>query len=200
MRTTYDSALLLRAISAKSSAAPRPIVVALDGRSGVGKSTLARDIAAPLGAALIEGDDFFMGGVVVRRDSPMERAAHCIDWRRQRAALLALRRSEPASWHAFDWEAFDGSLERKVTGCLPAPVVVLEGVYSARPELADLVDLRVLVCVPEELRLRRLIEREGSLSPWELQWHEAEDHYFAHVVRRAAFDLVLGHASTPANS
>jgi len=66
--------------------------------------------------------------------------------------------------------------------------VLLEGVYSARPELADLVDLRVLVCVPEELRIRQLVAREGGLSAWELQWHEAEDHYFASVVPPSWFD------------
>ncbi|HEU4403777.1 MAG TPA: hypothetical protein VFS43_00560 [Polyangiaceae bacterium] len=169
----------------------RPFVIALDGRSGVGKSTLARGLVEPLGAALVEGDDFFAGGVSVRDDGPRERAGACIDWRRQRAVLAALRSGRPARWRRFDWSAFDGSLESDDTLCDPAPYVVLEGVYSARPELADLLDLRIVLVVSDELRRRRLLEREGTIGPWERQWHEAEDYYFEHIAPPSSFDLVL---------
>lgn len=169
----------------------RPLTVAIDGRSGTGKSTFARRLAERIPAVVIDGDDFFAGGVAVRSDSPAERASACIDWRRQRPVLLALRSGRRAAWRAFDWQAFDGSLARELTVRDPAPVVLLEGVYSARPELADLVDLRILLELPEAARLARLRAREGPLGPWELQWHEAEEHYVARVAPHAHFDLVL---------
>ena len=56
------------------SSTPTPVVVALDGRSGVGKSTLATAIADRLGAVVIEGDDFYAGGVGILGDSPECRA------------------------------------------------------------------------------------------------------------------------------
>jgi hypothetical protein len=40
---------------------------------------------------VIEGDDFFAGGVDLRTDTPGERADSCIDGRRQRAVLETLR-------------------------------------------------------------------------------------------------------------
>jgi uridine kinase len=189
----FDLDVAIRTIVAGRAAldASRPLVVAIDGRSGTGKSTLARRLAEALPAAVIDGDDFFAGGVEVRADSAAERAAACIDWRRQRPALLALRAGQPASWRPFDWEAFDGRLAEKASTLDPAPIVLLEGVYSARPELADLVDLRILLELPESVRLARLSAREGVLGPWELQWHEAEEHYFGCVVPRTSFDLVL---------
>jgi uridine kinase len=187
----FDLDAIGQTIATKANSAARPIVVAIDGRSGAGKSTLARELAGALGAAVISGDDFFTGGVVVRGDSAQQRAADCIDWRRQRAVLLAIRNHERASWHAFNWQAFDGSVEHDATGCAPERIVLLEGVYSARPELADLLDLRMLVRVPDEVRMRQLVEREGSLSRWELQWHEAEDHYFANVISPGWFDLTI---------
>ena len=169
----------------------RPIVVAIDGRSGTGKSTLAAQLATILDATVVGGDDFYAGGVTVRDDTPADRARDCIDWRRQRPVLEALRAGREARYHAFDWNAFDGRLETEMTRHAPRPCIVLEGVYSARPELADLVDLRVLVRVPDNVRLARLLAREGGIGRWERQWHEAEEHYFAHVPPPAAFDVIV---------
>lgn len=172
-----------------------PFVVAIDGRSGAGKSTLAAALAAAVGATIIEGDDFYAGGTAEEWDgwSPAEKADRCVDWRRQRPVLEAVRRGEEPTWLAYDWEAFDGRLADEVRRRPPSSVVILEGAYSARPELADLVDLRVLLAVPEAQRRRQLLEREGDdyRDDWERRWSEAEDHYFAAVVPPPAFDLVL---------
>ncbi|MDP3195735.1 uridine kinase [Tabrizicola sp.] len=168
-----------------------PLIVAIDGRSGTGKSTLAEALAKRLPAVVIEGDDFYAGGIGLAGDPPHARAARCIDWQAQRPVLSALRQGQPARYHAFDWDAFDGSLSRIATEIAPAPIVILEGVYAARPELRDLFDLCILVRVPDALRQARLIAREGALGPWELQWHEAEEWYFADTAPVAAFDLML---------
>lgn len=165
-------------------------MVALDGRSGAGKSTLAAKIAEVLAACVLEGDDFFAGGVTVRSDSAQARARDCIDWKRQRPVLRALRAGHPASYRAFDWDAFDGRLDPEATVVAPRSVVLFEGVYSARPELGDLVDLRILLRVSEATRVARLLAREGTIGAWERQWHEAEEWYFAHALPPHHFDAV----------
>lgn len=174
-----------------ASETERPLVVAIDGRSGSGKSTLAKALAQKLDAAVIEGDDFYAGGTMLRADSPAARAAACIDWRQQRTVLQALRAGQKAQWYHFDWDAFDGSLCAAATRLAPRAVIILEGTYAARPELVDLVDLRVLVSVPDDERLTRLMAREGSIGPWERQWHEAEEHYFAAVMPPDGFDVIF---------
>lgn len=188
--------VLGRDVMRRSRKLLRPVVVAIDGGSGAGKSTFAGRLAESLTrdglpTAVIAGDDFFQGGVELRADAPALRAAQCIDAVRQRSVLEALRSEQLATWYAFDWEKFDGALQTTPTVCSPRPVVVLEGVYSARPELVDLIDVRVLLNVPKSVRLERLVTREGSLGPWELQWHEAEDYYFEHVLSADWFDLVV---------
>lgn len=169
----------------------RPRVVALDGRSGVGKSTLAARLASATGATVIDGDAFFAGGIDLRRDPPARRAAECIDWRRQREVLSTLREGRAAAFRAFDWDAFDGSLASAPTIVPAAPLFVLEGVYAARPELRDLVDLRVLLRVPDDVRSSRLELREGGIGEWERAWHEAEVWYFANAAPEASFDIVV---------
>ncbi|MBS7700422.1 MULTISPECIES: (d)CMP kinase [unclassified Chelatococcus] len=177
-------------IAARTIAMTRPFIVALDGRSGAGKSTLAAALADQLDAAIVEGDDFYAGGIELRSDSAASRAAACIDWTRQRAVLEALTASRKASWHAFDWDTFDGRLRDEQTVVEPRPVVILEGVYAARPELAGFIDMRVALIVPDDQRLKRLAAREGTIGPWERQWHEAEDFYFADVMPLSAFDVI----------
>ncbi|HEY7939833.1 MAG TPA: AAA family ATPase [Acidimicrobiales bacterium] len=173
-----------------------PVFVAIDGRSGAGKSTLARSLARTLGAAVIEGDDFYAGGSAEQWDmmSAAARADHCIDWRRQRPVLDALRGGEPATWTAYDWDADDGRPVVDPRACAPHRVVILEGVYSARPELADLLHLRVLLDTPAEIRAARLLEREGEhrRGDWPARWSSAEDHYFAALMPPEVFDVVIG--------
>ncbi len=185
----------IRALQAASKA-PAPVLVALDGRSGVGKSTLASQVATEIGAAalVIDGDDFYCGGDDAYWDAlgPAEKVDLVIDWRRQRTLLGCLRRGEPATWRPYDWDADDGRLAAEITAG-PAGVVILDGAYSARPELADLFSLRGLLDAPRHVRRARLLQREGAYyrAAWEARWSEAEDYYFERLMPPSAFDLVL---------
>jgi uridine kinase len=193
MRTSVaaDAEALADMIASSAKQKVSPFIVAIDGRSGVGKSTMARALAERLDACVVEGDDFYAGGIELRSDSAESRAAACIDWTRQQSVLEGLAAGRPAHWRAFDWEAFDGRLRDEPTTLEPRPVVILEGVYAARPELADLLVLRVVLLVSDDVRLARLAAREGTIGPWERQWHEAEEFYFEAVMPPARFDIVV---------
>jgi uridine kinase len=186
----------------------RPVFVGIDGRSGAGKSTLAAALTPDLIASghrdvtvtVIEGDLFYSGGSADTWDqrTAAEKADLVIDWHRQRGVLQQLRDDGIAEWRPFDWDADDWDadvvpLVETPMAARVAPVVVLEGAYSCRPELHDLLDLLVLVDVPLELRSARLREREGDAyrADWEARWSEAEDHYFGSVMPPERFDLVL---------
>ena len=90
----------------------------------------------------------------------------------------------------YDVRIIDGRLETEQTVVAPRPVVIFEGVYTARPELSELVDLRILLQVSEKTRVARLLAREGAIGAWERQWHEAEEWYFARVLQTDYFDAV----------
>ena len=174
----------------------KPLLVALDGRSGVGKSTMARAIAQEVGGIVVIGDDFFAGGPDCEWDtrSTEAKVADCIDWRRLRKeALEPLLAGQPASWHPFNFISGIG-LSEEVIQHKPAPVIILDGAYSCRPELADIVDLSILIELSDDkLRRQRLLAREGHdfMASWHERWDAAEDHYFAQVVPRSMFDLVI---------
>jgi len=193
---------LLAVLHQRLRDATRPIVVAIDGRSGSGKSTVAAMLAPSLGAVIVPADDFFAAGVTDAQwdaRSLAERASDALDWQRLRTeALEPLRAGQPGRWHAFDFSSGargDGSyrMRHEPTVLLPGPVVILDGAYSARPELADLIDVAVLVEAPSSLRHQRLAAREKPrvLEQWRARWDAVEEHYFGRVRPPASFDFVV---------
>jgi uridine kinase len=186
----------------------RPVLVAIDGASGSGKSTFARWLADEFEAVLVQSDDFFAAGISNAEwdaRTPQERAADAIDWRRVRVeALEPLLAAKPAKWHAFDFAAGfrpDGTyamrsdfIERE-----PASVIVLEGAYSTGGALTDLIDLTVLVEAPTEVRRDRVSAREERefLAAWHARWDAAEEVYFTQMRPRSSFDLVVTNTAIP---
>ncbi len=199
---------LIETLYAEITQRDMSMFVALDGRSGSGKSTIAAIVADALGAdvvTVIEGDQFYAGGsgAAWDRKSAEQKAAQVIDWQRQRLMLNALRTEGVATWHGFDWHSDDWDadvvpLAPEPTHTTVAPVVLLEGAYSARPELSDLLDLRVLLEVPEVVRRAQLLGREGEAyrADWEARWLSAEKHYFETIMPPSSFDLILGSNET----
>jgi para-aminobenzoate synthetase len=180
----------------------RPLLVAIDGASGSGKSLLAVLVTARLSAALVPSDDFYSAQLTDAdwdARSPAERATDAIDWRRLRAeALEPLLAGQPARWYPFDFSAGirpDGtySFSTRAEVREPKPVVVVEGAYACRPELADLIAWSVLVSAPVEDRHRRLAQRENPrfLAAWRARWGAAEQWYFSRVRPESPFDRVV---------
>jgi uridine kinase len=160
------------------------LVIALDGHGAAGKSTIAAAVAESTGATLVHTDDFFDPA------APREPGlSGYYDWRRLRAeALEPLRAGHAAEFRRFDWErgrGLDGIV--RVT---PGPLIVLEGVFAASPELSDLVDRSVFVDTPEPERLRRLRD-QTTPSEWDDEWLKAEQAYFGLIRPPFSFDLIV---------
>ncbi len=175
----------------------RVIVVALDGRSGAGKSTLAAAMADTVDAAIVHVDDFYRDIPEADRLelSPAQGVDRYFDWERIREeALATLVRRERARFRCFNWAA-GGGLTSAVT-LDPRDIVIVEGVYSARPEFDDFLDLKVLVEVANEDREQRRRGRPRTVSRndphgWDARWDAAERVYFDVIRPRNTFDLVV---------
>lgn len=143
----------------------RPVVVAVDGRSGAGKTTLADALARAAGdAQVVHTDDFAW-------HEPFFGWGHVL-----RAALLELRDTgsldhTPPAWTA---RGRDGSI------VVPAGLrlVVVEGVGSSQRAVADLIDAVVWVQSDDALTEERGIARDiaegvnGDEAQTIAFWHE----------------------------
>jgi molybdenum cofactor guanylyltransferase len=196
LRSSTAVTAILDLIGRRQAVADRPVVLAIDGPSCAGKSILATAVALRSGASVLEGDDFYrhtLPRLTVSQRETMSDAAVCdavIDWERLRdQALLPLLAGAPATFQPYDWETDDGRLAPPKS--IPAAgVIIVEGVYAGRPELADLVDIAVYLGIDPETRARRYAARENA-PDWVHFWERGEAYYFSTVRPTASFDLQL---------
>jgi uridine kinase len=155
-----------------------------------------------LDATWIPLDDFFSAHIPAAKwdaMSVLRRAQNVFDWPRVREQTLEpLLAGRLARWYPFDFVSGprpDGTyaLRAEPETRAPAPVILLDGAYSAGSQLADLVGLSVLVHVPQCVRHARLAAREDPafLAQWHARWDAVEDYYFTAVKPRSSFDLVI---------
>lgn len=187
--TTFSS--LAETISSLLSASPsRPVLVALDGRCGSGKTTLAAQLAERFpDSAVFHTDDFYLPPAD-RVDGWEHIPCANMDLARlSRKVLTPARAGDAVSYRAYSCR--EGAY-------LPAksiaskPLFLVEGSYSHHPLLAENYDFRVFVTCSKEEQARRLQAREGKRYPNFVQrWIPLEEGYFAqyHIETRA--DLIL---------
>jgi uridine kinase len=174
-------------------------LVSIDGPGGSGKSTLAAELARNLGGpapvTLVEGDDFYRPRPAGQRLllSPEDGYHQYFDWQRLRdQVLIPLTSGTAARYQRYDWPA--GALAAGELRHVPrSGVVIVEGVYTARPELAGYYDLTVWVDTPRETCLHRQGERGHDHGPgnWNERWRAAEEHYMAATQPASRLDLTV---------
>ncbi|MCU1466065.1 MAG: family ATPase [Actinomycetia bacterium] len=146
---------------------------------------------------MIHGDDFYrdMDDTDRRKLSAIQGVDRYFDWQRLRnEALLPLTCRKSARFGCFNWAVGHGLTPPVIVDA--REIVIVEGVYSARPEFDDLLDLRVLVEVSDQLREQRRQARPRTVSRddpqgWDALWDAAESVYFDTIRPRSAFDLIV---------
>ena len=165
----------------------------IDGPGGAGKSTLARELALLRDdVTVIAGDDFYRPLPERTRESltPIESVDLTFDWERLRDEVLGpLLRGEHARYRRYDWAS--GRLGDDLSEVAAEGVVIVEGVYVARPALRGYLDLIVVVDAPRELCLERQRARgENDVDAID-RWRAAEDWYLEHQNPRRVADVVV---------
>lgn len=168
-------------------------MVGIDGPGGSGKSSLARLLARELNAGLVEGDDFYRDlDEEERWNLTAEQGASLyFDWEKLRTeVVISGVLGQRVTYRPFDWDNRRGLLDAVVT-IEPSKVLIVEGVYTCRPELSDLFDLRIFVETNKEMRLARMIARGHGNELWIPKWEAAQDHYFDNVIDWNRIDHVV---------
>ena len=175
-----------------ASVAGRTTLVAIDGLGGAGKSTLAEQLRKAIElSVIVRGDDFYTPVSVTERTKlgPEDGYNHYFDWQRLRDDVLEpLAKELRAQYRRHDWET-DRLAESHVVE--PGGVVILEGVYSTRPQLRPYLGVTVYIDTPREQRLARMLSRRYEDLSWVERWMGAEDWYEEHERPKKHVDLVL---------
>jgi uridine kinase len=183
--------------------AAKTVLVAIDGLGGSGKSYLAASLANEMQphrdgpVSIVHGDDFFLPSACRSSGTVAEKPiGGDFDWRRLRKQVLdPLRRDRDARYQVYDWDRDALTAWRTIPH---GAIVVVEGVYTLRPELRALYDLHIWVECPRHIRLARGIARDGerARARWEEDWMPSEDRYVAECEPAASADMIFDGAPT----
>ncbi|TDL86589.1 uridine kinase [Vibrio vulnificus] len=154
-------------------------ILAIDGRGGSGKSTLAARIQAEFpGSVVVHMDDFYLPSSDRVSLPPSQKPIGAdYDWERVCNQILKpLTEGEEARYQRYDWETDTMAEWHEVPA---GGLVIIEGTYSIRKELAGYHDFTIWVECPRDQRLKRGLERDGedARQMWEDNWMVHEDLY-----------------------
>jgi uridine kinase len=73
----------------------------------------------------------------------------------------------------------------------PIEMVLVEGVFSTRPELRPLIEVAIFIETPRDERMRRMLARPQDNTSWMDTWMAAEDWYLEHIAPHRHADLMI---------
>ncbi len=153
------------------------LLIAIDGRCGCGKSSLAQQLAADLDGNVFHMDDFYLP-FAERAENWAEQIAGNMDLVRLSEEVLAPLLQE----NSVAYRAYDCPTDHfHPTRVMPFKALsIIEGSYSQHPALADAYDLKLFVTADKTTQEARLRQREGAhFAAFEKLWIPMEEAYFA---------------------
>lgn len=171
-----------------------PLILAIDGRCGSGKSTVADLLAEVLGASVIHMDDFFLPPDR-RTAARLSEPGGNVDYERFAEQILPrLREENRFTFSAFDCHRCDYSRTRAIPPLSESHGIrIVEGSYCHHPHFGAYADLRIfLTCDPEEQRTR-IRHRNGEAAEKVFcdRFIPMEEAYFTHFGIPQAAHILL---------
>jgi uridine kinase len=170
----------------------KPFFIAIDGHSAAGKSTLAQHVAASLRKAVIVYTDNFYRPMNEEKRfklNAQEGYDYYYDWQRLKQEVLQpLSVSNVAEFRVYDWQHNQLGDWKRIE---PTQFIIVEGCYSARPELEPFFNIVVLVETLPQERQRRQAKRNDATQAWLDRWDAAERFYIETTKLQSRADVVV---------
>ncbi len=164
-----------------------PVLIAVDGPCGSGKSSLADLLAEVFPARVLHMDDYYLP-LEQRRPGWEHTPCGNMDLERfLREVLLPASAGEPVASRPYSCQ--QGRLLES-RWLPPAPLTVVEGSYSQHPMLAPRYDLKIFLHCRRQEQLSRLRQREDTrLDAYLQRWIPLEEAYYRTWDIRSKCDL-----------
>lgn len=180
----------------------RPVLLAVDGPDGAGKTTLADDLAgAARGRTVVRAslDDFHHPRAHRHAEGRTGETvwARGFDYEAVRRELLDPWRRGPGASYRRRWHdlATDTYVDETPASVPSQGVLVVDGVFAQRPELDGVWDLVVYVDASKPVRLSRMAARDGvpddADHPDQRRYLDAQGIYLTRCRPHVRADVVL---------
>ena len=158
-------------------------LIAIDGRGGSGKTTLACELAAGMkNVTIISMDDFYLPSNLRDNSNPLYFNFNIK--RLKREVLDLLSKDEPAKYRRYDWGTDSLAEEHTIK---PGEIVIIEGCYALHNLVRDFYDFSIWMEIDKDFALTRGVSRDllqekdadpkAKMKQWKEDFQPKEDRY-----------------------
>lgn len=152
-----------------------PAFVSIDGRCASGKSTLAEKMSHDIGCPVVHMDDFFLRPEQRTAERYAEAGGN-VDRERVWQLLNELKKGNGAEFRVFDCSTMELGETKRIEA---APAYIVEGSYSAHPELRDIYAKTIFLTLDPEIQMERIALRNpDKVEDFRTKWIPYEEKYF----------------------
>ena len=166
------------------------VLVAIDGGSASGKTTLGALLQSIYACPVFHMDDFFLRPEQRTPERFSEPGGNVDRERFLSEVLLPLREGKAVDYRRFDCKTFTIASPRRIE---PGRLNIIEGAYAMHPDLAPYYDLTVFLAVSAEKQRERILKRNAPAQAEQFfdRWIPLERRYFDALDVQDRCDLVL---------
>ena len=166
----------------------QPRVIAIDGRAGSGKTTLANIISEVFEGQTVHADDFFLPPAM-RTEERLGEPGGNIHYERLKEQVID-RLGAPFEYDVFDCSVMAVNGKRKIEN---TKLVIVEGSYSMHPYLGRYYDTGIFLSVDKAEQEKRILLRNGEkmLRMFKEKWIPLEEKYFSAYAVESKADIVI---------
>ncbi len=165
------------------------LIIAIDGKSTSGKTTLANKLLELYDCNVFHIDDFYLP-FELRTQHRMDEIGGNIHFERLTDEVINNLSSE----NSFKYGVFDCS-EGKITHYVktePKRINIIEGVYCMHPCIKNIYNLRIFLEISEDKQILRLKQRNPEkFEQFINQWIPRENKYFNSINLSDDYDLII---------
>lgn len=164
--------------------------VAVDGRCGAGKTTLADKLSETFECDTIHMDDFFLPKNMKSAERLAESGGNVHYERVYDEVVSKLKTGKAFSYRPYSCKTDSYGESIKVE---PKSIIIVEGSYACHPKLRNYYDLHIFVDILPEEQTDRIIRRNGSENAkiFENVWIPLEEKYFKEYSVKENCEIVV---------
>lgn len=164
-------------------------IIAIDGNSASGKSTLAKLLSEAKGYPVIAMDDFFLQPYQRTEERYMEIGGN-VDYERFYQEVVNNLNQYTITYQIFDCHCMQLTSSKTVD---ISKGLIVEGCYSHHPYFKEYMDYKVFLSIDKETQISRILKRNGEkmLLRFVNEWIPKEDLYFETFEIKEKANIIL---------
>lgn len=167
-----------------------PVIIAIDGRCGSGKTSLAKELSHIFECNIFHLDDYFVPFEMKTKERLAEPGGNVHYERFYDEIMMPLKNNKAVTYRPFHCSTMSLGDPIQVES---KKLNIAEGSYSLHPVMMDIYDYKIFLTHDEETQKQRILKRNGEekLKQFINLWIPLEELYFSELQIPSCSDIVV---------